>query len=133
MYFVDYCSDCIIYLWRLVVQQGIAYHTCMNHFSTLNLFRLFVVVVVVLCIHSPPDDDSSDDDDEDEEEAPPQIMMRPAMGRGKQLRAPSPQRDDDDDDDDSDSSDESVPHVPVGSGKRLGAMSGGGKQLRRQS
>jgi len=50
---------------------------------------------------------------------------------GKQLRAPSPQRDDDDDD--SDSSDESVPHVPVGSGKRLGGMSGGGKQLRRQS
>lgn len=60
-------------------------------------------------------------------------MMR--RGMGKQLRPP-PQRDDDvdvDDDDDSDSSDESVPHVPVGSGKRLGAMSGGGKQLRRQS
>jgi len=78
---------------------------------------------------APPDDDSSDDDDEDIQAAPPQQMMR--RGMGKQLRAPSPQRDDDDAD--SDSSDESVPQVPVGSGKRLGGMSGGGKQLRRQS
>jgi len=86
---------------------------------------------------APPEDDSSDDDDDEEEiqAPPPQQMMR--RGMGKQLRAPSPpprdDDDDDDDDDDSDSSDESVPPVPVGSGKRLGAMSGGGKQLRRQS
>jgi len=57
------------------------------------------------------------------------------MGRGKQLiRAPSPQRDDDDDESEN-SSDESVPPVPAGSGKRLGGATsvGGRKQLRRQS
>ena len=82
---------------------------------------------------SPPDDDSSE-----EEDAPPPPPSRGGKqirprGMGKQLRAPSPQRDDDDDDDDdSDSSDDSVAHVPVGSGKRLGGMAGGGKMLRRQ-
>jgi len=80
---------------------------------------------------APPDDDSSDDDDDDVQAAPPQQTM--PRGMGKQLQPPPPPRDDDDDDDDSDSSDDSVPQVPVGSGKRLGGMSGGGKQLRRQS
>ena len=104
-----------------------------NHISQhlLSFSHVYILKCMNHNTYSPPDDDSSDDDDDDVQAAPPQQTM--PRGMGKQLQPPPQPRDDDDDDDDSDSSDDSVPQVPVGSGKRLGGMSGGGKQLRRQS
>ena len=53
-------------------------------------------VIFIQCIYyirSPPDDDSSD---EDEEQVPSPGGKQMRRGMGKQLRAPSPQRDGDD-------------------------------------
>jgi len=104
------------------------FHTLTNSYYPFNLHTL---------IHSPEpaEDDSSDDSSSsDDDELPPspsrgKQLNRPT-GRGKQLRAPSPQQQKKDDSDSSDSSDDEIVQ-PRGGGKQFGMNRGMGKQLPR--